>query len=260
MDYLYDGSFDGLLSCIYRHYYQEKADGIYQRDFYQPCLTNRSTIVPANPDHAARVYKAIEEKISEASLLQVYRTFLSAYPDKENIILNYLRMGFRLGAKVDYYHSHPQVHPLHKIARRVGREVERILGLLRFADNGQFLYAALSPDHDILTLIADHFADRMANERWIIHDRKRSLAVIYDGKNGHAKGTGTRCRWYLISLDHEPQFSLPEEDRYQELWRLYFSEIGIDSRRNLRLQAQFVPQRYRQHLVEFKPSLRMNKG
>ena len=28
MFYLYDGSFDGFLCCVYAHYYQESADGI----------------------------------------------------------------------------------------------------------------------------------------------------------------------------------------------------------------------------------------
>ena len=28
MFYLYDGSFDGFLCCVYAHYYQERADGI----------------------------------------------------------------------------------------------------------------------------------------------------------------------------------------------------------------------------------------
>ncbi|HWP97067.1 MAG TPA: TIGR03915 family putative DNA repair protein [Syntrophomonadaceae bacterium] len=254
MDYLYDSTFDGLLTCIYHNYYHEIADGIYPQKFHQPSLISKSSLVISNSDHAARVYKAIEEKISAASLVLVYRAFLSSCPGKENIILNYLRLGFRMGSKIDFFHSHPHVHPLHKIARQVTREVHRILGLLRFADNGKFLYASLSPDHDILPLIADHFAERMAAERWLIHDQKRSLAIIYDGPNTHEKQPYPRRQWCLITFDQMLESSMPEEDRYRELWKLYFARISIDSRRNPRLQSQFIPQRYRQHLVEFDPS------
>lgn len=253
MDYLYDGSFDGLLTCIYYHYYQEAADGIYARESYQPSLLVESGLVCSNPDYAARVYKAIEEKISEAALARVYYAFLSSCPGKENIILNYLRLGFRMGSKIDFYHSHPQVHPLHKIACQVTREVHRFLGLLRFADQGKFLYASLAPDHDILPLIADHFADRMANERWIIHDLKRNIAVIYDGQNPPEERRAPQRRWYLTGFDHQLDSSGPEEDRYRELWKLYFAGISIDSRRNPRLQTHFIPLRYRQHLPEFEP-------
>ncbi len=254
MDYLYDGSFDGLLTCIYYHYYQEAADGIYARESYQPSLLVESGLVCSNPDYAARVYKAIEEKISEAALARVYYAFLSSCPGKENIILNYLRLGFRMGSKIDFYHSHPQVHPLHKIACQVTREVHRFLGLLRFADQGKFLYASLAPDHDILPLIADHFAERLAGERWVIHDQKRNGAIVYDGQTSPEKKPYPQRRWYLIDLDTVPASFLPEEDGYQELWKLYFTEISINSRRNPRLQAQFIPHRYRQHLVEFQAS------
>ncbi|NLV15983.1 MAG: DNA metabolism protein [Syntrophomonadaceae bacterium] len=254
MDYLYDSSFDGLLTCIYHHYYQQAATGIYPQDHYQLTLLNNSHVVTRNPAYAARVYAAIEEKISPSSLILVYQGFLSSSPGKENLILNYLRLGFRLGAAVDFYHSHPQVQPLHKIARQVTREVHRILGLLRFADQGGFLYAGLSPDHDILTLIADHFAERLANERFIIHDQKRNLAVIYDGQTMPEPELPPQRQWYLIPLDHKPESSLVEEDHYQQLWKLYFDKISIDFRRNPRLQAQFIPQRYRPHLVEFQPA------
>lgn len=210
-------------------------------------------VVSTNPEQAARVYKAIEEKISEDALIQVYYAFLSSYPGKENLILNYLRLGFRMGAKVDSYHSHPHVHPLHKAARQVTREVHRFLGILRFADNGKFLYAALSPDHDIITLIADHFADRMINERFIIHDQKRCRAIIYDGQSRSAAGPGLQRQWYMIDLDQLPPANQPQDDYCQKLWRQYFTEISIDFRRNPRLQSQFIPQRYRKHLVEFQP-------
>lgn len=250
MEYLYDGSFDGLLTCIYKHYYQAPAEGIYPQEFYQPSLMNDYTVVPSDPALAARVYAAIENKISGASLSRIYDTFLSSALNKENLILNYLRLGFRIGPKVDLYLSHPDVYPLHKVSRQVTHEVHRFLGLLRFADSGRFLYASISPDHHILPLIADHFADRMAGERFIIHDQKRKLAVVYDGSNPVASG---EREWYLTDFPHDVKPSLTKEEHYlQTLWQHYFQEISIASRRNPRLQSQFVPQRYRRHLVEFQ--------
>ncbi len=252
MEYLYDGSFDGFLTCIYHHYYQEPASGIYQQEYYQPALMTDSTIVLTDPALASRVYTAIEEKISEDSLAHVYHAFLSSSPGKENLILNYLRLGFRMGSKVDLYLTHPDVYPLHKIARQVTLEVHRFLGLLRFADTGRFLYSVLSPDHHILPLIADHFADRLATERWIIHDQKRKLAIIYDGQNLN-KNKSSQQQWYLTDFPDHGELSLPQEEQtYQELWQLYFQQISIESRRNPRLQSHFVPQRYRPHLVEFQ--------
>ncbi len=252
MDYLYDGSFDGLLTCVYHNYYQETASGIFPEEYYQPALMTDSTAVVTDPELSNRVYKAIEKKISVDSLARVYHAYLSSAVNKENLILNYIRLGFRMGSKVDLYHSHPDVHPLHKVARQVTFEVHRLYGLLRFADTGRFLYAGLSPDHNILPLIADHFADRLASERWIIHDQKRKLAVIYDGTNLNKNDLLPQRRWYLTDFPHHWEASLPKEEQYfQELWQLYFKQISIESRCNPRLQSHFVPHRYRHHLVEF---------
>jgi len=251
MDYLYDGTFDGFLTCIYHNYYDEAADGIYPREFYQPSLMNRWMLVTPDQQHAARVYQAIEEKMAGDSLHNIYYAFLAQYPNKETIILNYIRLGFRMGSTIDSYHTHPHVQPLHKIARKVTAEVHRFLGLLRFSDNGRFLHARLAPDHNILPMLADHFAERLKHERWIIEDEKRNQAVIYDG---FSRPKGSRQRhWYIICLDDPLNCEAGAEDPYQELWKLYFNRIAIESRRNLRLQAQFVPRRYRKNLLEFEP-------
>jgi hypothetical protein len=86
MDYLYDGSFDGLLTCIYYNYYHQSADGIFRQDDYQPALMVDSMKVITDPCLAARVYTAVEEKISAGSLDTVYHVYLSSSPDKENLI------------------------------------------------------------------------------------------------------------------------------------------------------------------------------
>ena len=252
MDYLYDGSFDGLLTCIYHHYYGEKAAGIYRQEYYQPALMVRKMVAQTDPALAKRVYNAIEKKISGDALEKVYHVYLSSSLDKEKLILNYLRLGFKMGAKADHYHSHPDVYALHKLDRKVGLETHRFLGLLRFKDTGKFLYASIWPDHNILTLIADHFADRLAGERWIIHDQKRKLAVIYAGRDESKKKTlAIQHKWYLADFPSPLEDIADKDQHWQQLWQLYFNRIGIESRFNPRLQSQFVPQRYRHHLLEF---------
>lgn len=250
MEYLYDGSFDGLLTCIYHHYYQEPASGIYRQENYQPTLMVDSTVVITDAALSNRVYEAIEEKISSHALTVIYHVYLSSASDKENLILNYLRLGFRMGSEVELYHSHKDVYPVHKLDRQVTLEVHRMFGLLRFKDTGRFLYAVMSPDHHILTLIADHFADRLAGERWIIHDQKRKLAIIYNGQDPNNK-SAIQHKWYMTDFSSQMDHVTSEEQHWQELWQLYFHQISIESRYNPRLQSHFVPQRYRRHLLEF---------
>ena len=37
-DYLYDGTFEGFLTCVYHHYYTEPAAGICLKEEYQSSL------------------------------------------------------------------------------------------------------------------------------------------------------------------------------------------------------------------------------
>jgi methionine--tRNA ligase beta chain len=65
-DYLYDGTFDGLLTCIHFHYYCEKAEGIYKKDTYQVNLMKSAIEVITDEEKAEAVSAApvvAEEKI-----------------------------------------------------------------------------------------------------------------------------------------------------------------------------------------------------
>lgn len=254
MEYLYDGSFDGLLTCIYHHYYREAATGIYPVDCYQPNLLSPSMVVETEPALADRVYRAIEEKISSRALETVYHVYISSAPEKENLILGYIRLGFQMGSRVDLYHSHPAVYPVHRLERKVTGEAHRLLGLLRFSDMGRFLYAVMAPDHHVLPLLGDHFADRLPGERWIIHDKRRNLAIIHDGHNRSSCRSPVRSRWYITDFSYHLEEKMPENERqWQRLWQTYFEKVSIESRYNPRLQSRCVPHRYRRYLVEFQP-------
>ena len=76
-DYLYDGTFEGILTCIYHHYYTEQAAGIYLKEEYQPSLLYDYMVVETEEDKATRVYDDIKEKISDYSLRYIYRAYLS---------------------------------------------------------------------------------------------------------------------------------------------------------------------------------------
>ncbi|NLP44532.1 MAG: DNA metabolism protein [Peptococcaceae bacterium] len=241
MDYLYDGSFEGVLTAIYYNYYEEKAEGIYHKDRYQFSLATNSKFLKSDPQLAAKVYTAVEQKISNEALRQIYYVYLSNHPNKENLILRYLELAFKLGAKINSYYTHPAVLPVLKTAKQVSFEAHRFFGLLRFAEARNCLYAALEPDNNIIILLADHFADRLAKENFIIHDKRRNIAVVYNRKE-----------WFLADLPKDVKIDFTDDEAfYQQLWQSYFQHIGIDSRKNTKLQTQFVPHRYRKNLVEF---------
>ncbi|MDR0434457.1 MAG: TIGR03915 family putative DNA repair protein [Gracilibacteraceae bacterium] len=242
IDYLYDETFDGLLCCVFAHYYEEKAAGIYPAGAYQPSLLRGSRVVVTRPEQADRVYAALARKTSRLALRRIYYTFLAAAPDKENIILNYAVLAFRLGPSLAARRVLPEVLALEKLSDRVETEYSRFLGFVRFQDMGKFLYAEIRPDHNILSLLAGHFSDRLAGENFMIHDAGRDMALVWDGQEAR-----------LTPFRREGVWRANEKELlFQTLWREYFERVAIAERRNPRLQGQFTPRRYRSGLTEFR--------
>ncbi len=242
MDYLYDGTFEGLMTAIYYHYKKEKADGIYEAANYQQSIMLRSEIVGTDISKARTVGDAINKLVSREAYIYVYYCYLSNAADKENIILDFLIFAFKYGRNTMNFYTHEKVLPVNEIYRRVASEEHRILGILRFSDIGGVLYAKYSPDNDISILLADHFADRYKYEKFIIYDEKRKKAVVYSDNKWEIKEN--------ISMEII-EFSVKEK-RIHNLWKQYFTDLAIKERKNINLQFQFVPARYRKNMTEFK--------
>ncbi len=240
VDYIYDGSFEGLLTCIYLNYYETRAEGIYPEADYQVSILTAFKKVETDEEKAVAVYEGIRTKISEEALERAYKVHLSSNKEKENIILAYIRMGFKKGSCISSMHAHPVVLAMQETERKVSFERLRLLGLIRFAEISGILYCCVEPDHDILELLADHFADRYKSESFIIYDKRRGKAIFCaDGK------------WYIGAFDPKqiPGFETGEK-RYQDLWRTYFENIAIKERINPRCQKRCMPVRYWKNLTE----------
>lgn len=242
MDYLYDGTFEGLMTAVYYHYKKEKADGIYDITSYQQSMVHQSETVETDVMKAKIVCDSINKIISREAYIHVYYCYLSNVFQKENIILDFLIFAFKYGRNTMNFYTHEKVLPINEIYKKVAREEHRVLGILRFSDIGGFLYAKYSPDNDISILLADHFADRYKCEKFIIFDEKRKKAVVYSANNWEIKEN--------IKID-DVEFSVSEK-RIQNLWKQYFTDLAIKERRNINLQFQFVPARYRKNMAEFK--------
>ena len=262
MNYLYDETFEGFLTCVYHHYYTEKAAGIYPQAGYQVDLTIPAVAVVTDSEKADLVCGAIREKISPWDLARVYRVFRTDTPAKEKNLLDYIRLGFRQGAGLRMLHTHPVVHAVENADRKLGNEVHRFCGILRFsavcgrgcpedADGGarlpapqgqQILYSRIEPDHDIIEFLAPHFSDRFKWDPYIIHDRRRGKALV-----------GYAGRWYVTDFTETGLLKeAEEEEEYRRLWRHYFQTTAIKERTNPRCQRSFMPVRYWKNITEMQ--------
>ena len=241
---LYDGSFEGLLTCIFDAWkMKDREISIAPADNYTPTFLDQTAIIETDLEKFQRVYASVPKKISPHASEIIYRAWLSEDERVPGLIFHFLKVGFDMGARVCEYIQDPQVQAIVDLNRKVGGEAHRFLGLLRFQEitKGIF-YAGYEPDHNITVLIAPHFTKRLACQPFLIHDKKRSICAVYDGQD-------------LVFTPEIPELineRTKTEDEYSALWKAFFKQIAIQERKNLRTQMQFMPKKYWKNLTEMQ--------
>ena len=178
------------MTAIYQAFRDRiKVAGIILEEEYQAGLFSNKIVVETDLAKSDKVYDAIREKISPHSLRKIYRVYLSEIKNSGLLVYRYLLLGFRMGKRIDNYLNNEIVDQVNKVSRKVGKEAHLLLGLLRFRKIQGGVLCTIEPDYNIITLLA-RILPPASDQDWIIHDRKRMLAVIYNRKE-----------WVLTELD-----------------------------------------------------------
>ena len=139
---------------------------------------------------------------------------------------------------------------LYRVSRKVSFEIHRFHGFVRFQETSDGLFfAAIEPDHDIVSLLAPHFARRYGNQPWVIYDRRRDKGVFYEKYQIH-EITLSDQQFDAITGEIHQQVKSEHEDLYQRLWKAYYRAINIPERKNIRLMLRLLPHRYWKYLPE----------
>lgn len=238
----YDGSFEGLLTCVFEAYRLRVMPQIVSVEEYQEQLFDPPQSIATDTGKASRVSLKLKA-ISFETFLTVQHCFLSALSNKENLILKYIQQALIVGKYVNNNYADSAVGAAIDCMRTVTFEAQRFKGFLRFQElaDGSW-YAACEPEHCILPLLATHCRERFGNQDWFIHDVKRDMVMVY--KQGK-----TELFMHVDIADVRNRLSA-QEQAYQTLWKTFFKHIAITERKNPKLQSQFMPKKYWKYLVE----------
>jgi len=245
----FDGTFEGFLSVVHAVYYEKLAPATIQTENSEQLTlfgANAkadvgSRFISTDGKKAVRVFSAIREKISPEAADYILYAFLSEENGRFLPMLQYIKLGFSVGHMVNS-HLHEDCVPLiRKLARQVGREAHLLTGFCRFEETSTALYCPVTPKNDVLQLLATHFSQRIMNEAWVIHDKTRKKAAIYDGKS-----------YVILPAENAEITHTAEEAETRELWTTFFNALVIKERVKPKLQRQLVPLYFRKNMTEFK--------
>lgn len=218
---------------------------------WEPLLMAEYVYVEPDQQKAQKVIRTLYRQFGDADTHYIFMALTA--PDQEKAEAVYKTIAYGLQRKVLPNHlfdhlADRYVLQTHKLARNASRECHHFLGFLRFQElkNG-ILFAAVEPKNHVLTELMEHFSDRFPSENFLILDEKRGLFGV------HRAGG----KWFLTTDDDAvDRIKMTEvsagEEYYAELFRHFCKTIAIKERKNIDLQKNLLPLRYRTHMTEFQ--------
>lgn len=241
--YLYDGSFDGLLTAVFISFEQHEIPfGIEVDANIQETLGVTYFRAGTDTEKAMRVEKAIKSKFSSHTMRNIYFTFLSETPDKEMKILAYIHKCFKYGMNVNSHLNDVHVANVQNAALYVVNEAHKLKGFVRFSElEGGILYSEISPVNRVLPCLIYHFKSRYPSMPFMINDLTHSECLVYNGRECVIHETTT-----------VPKLNYTENElANRQLWKEFYKTVEIKQRHNEKCRMTNMPKRYWKHLTEF---------
>ena len=240
---IYDGTFDGLLTACFEGYQDKTVTEITTFDRYQPDLLQQPQEIITDKNKADRVYHSILTKLSAYTLENIYYAYLSELPGCDFLCLQYLRLCYQKGNKINAARQHPIIDGIYRLRFKVTRELDRMKGFLRFQEVAPlFFLAQIEPDHNLLPILIPHLQKRFSDQAMLVFDQKRNRALLLNGQQS------TIIPFSQTEADN--LLNNCKADEYAQLFRQYFQTINIPERENLRQQLNYMPRRYRKNMLE----------
>ena len=252
--YLFDNTLDGLLTAVFDSFFRKQKDVMLLAEGEQlPLFADELYRVSTDAEKAERVWKGLEKHLSKEGLHMITISWLSEERALNQPLFNMICKVFRQKRDISHNASDEDVLTVRNTCRRVLHEQLRMKQFIRFqkAKDGTYL-GVVSPDHNVLPLITDHFSDRFNDQQWLIYDAKRHYGYYYDGKT-------------VMRVTFEDEASVPfnlssgkmdddilsdNDQLFQDLWRTYFKAICIKERMNPKKQLSDMPRRYWKYMTE----------
>jgi len=232
----------GFLTAVYHAYYTQKDAGTISTATQKATFLDESIEIPADAALASKVRAGIVSKAGRDAYDEVATAYLSCDREKEEKIFAYLKLLFAHGRNVLTMFGNPAVVAFRDVLNKVTHEAHRFKGFLRFQELASGVYYSyFGGDNDVIELLLPHFRGRLNTQKFILHDIKRGKLAYWDGAAMH-----------LVPAPRTVNVLLSENELlFSALWKEYHEHVAIEERKNLKLQRQFVPKKYRWFMNEF---------
>lgn len=246
----YDKTFEGLLTAVFdafnRKTFPEKLLG---EEDIAPLFTEESFSVISDSEKSKRVWNGLKKKLEANTMNMLTHVWLSEEAGCDELLFRYMSKAFENKQSIEMNFADDDVLQVSKLARKVNHEKHRMIEFVRFQKAADDLFfAPISPDHNCLPLIIEHFKERFVDQKWIIYDTKRNYGFYYDLKSVTEMSLDSSELFPDGKLNEE--LMAEDEKLFQQMWKAYYKALTIQERINPKLHRQHLPQRYWKYLTE----------
>lgn len=241
--YRYDGSFDGLLCCLFQSYVRHELPCAVLSPEETQQLLFETIDIETDYAQAARVVDGVRKTVSDDAMNFMRMAHLTCLNNRDAAILLFGRLAMSVGPSIMNRLGDARVNTLYRGINFLEREAHHYMGFIRFSDIDGTLAAVIRPKNHVLPLLDPHFSDRFGDERFIIHDVTHAQALM------HLPGMSRIVPMESFTL---PVLS-PNEMKVAALWQRFHAVIAIEGRKNPELQRSLLPLRHRPVMTEFAP-------
>ena len=239
---LYDGTFEGFLSLVYEVYYKKLKPTKIYKTLPNEIIFEEILEINSSKESGIKVLNAIKTKFPKEILEKILNIFMCDSKEFEMALLEYIVIGFK-DSKQLYNINNSCVFYLNNLEKELFRVTHKLTGFIRFEElEDKTLYAKIESKFNVVYFLGRHFLKRFNNQNFIIHDINRKLAFVKIENDFSIQE---------IAYFDEPIYS-SNEQKFQKLWKSFFSGVTIKERINPKLQRQMVPLIYRTYMSEFK--------
>ena len=240
--YFFDGTKNGLLTCIFESFYEKRIPDDVTTECVQCGLLDEIVTIKTDNEKAERVYKCLKNCKTKYLVSDFNLTFRSGEKKRFKVLFDYLNVAIsNKNIDVSKAFALPEIQAFTDLKNRIYTEMHRFKGFLRFMETEKgFYYACYEPDNDITELLVPHFTARLQSP-FIIHDIKRNILALCDGKRYKILNGGDNGVTVFMS---------ESEEIFLDLWQQYYKSINIEERKNLRQMRNYMPERYWKNLSE----------
>ena len=238
---VYDGTFEGFLSLVYEVYYKKLKPIKIYKTLPTEIIFEQILEIKTSQENTIKVLNAIKTKFSKEILGKILNIFMCDTKDFEMALLEYIIIGFK-ETKQLFNINNSCVFYLNSLEKELFRNIHKLTGFIRFEElEDGTLYAKVESKFNVVYFLGKHFLKRFNNQNFIIHDLNRKLAFVKIENDFSVQE---------VAFFDEPIYS-QNEQKFQKLWKSFFSGVTIKERINTNLQRQMVPLIYRTYMSEF---------